>query len=58
METASMGRVVVEAIIENLQDVWDVDRGMFNSRTKRFAVALCMMLWSIPAHPSCRFRNG
>ncbi|WP_435007152.1 aspartyl protease family protein [Tundrisphaera lichenicola] len=27
METESMGRVTVEATIENLRDVWDVERG-------------------------------
>lgn len=28
METATMGRVLVEAKIENLDDVWDVQKGM------------------------------
>jgi predicted aspartyl protease len=28
METASMGRVTTEASIENIQDLWDVERGL------------------------------
>jgi clan AA aspartic protease len=28
METAEMGRVLVEMKVENLQDLWDVQRGM------------------------------
>ncbi|MEX0717078.1 MAG: retropepsin-like aspartic protease [Planctomycetaceae bacterium] len=28
METETMGRVVTQATVENLQDLWDVDRGM------------------------------
>jgi predicted aspartyl protease len=28
METAEMGRVLVEAKVENLQDLWDVKRGL------------------------------
>jgi predicted aspartyl protease len=28
METATMGRVLTEAKIENLKDLWDVERGM------------------------------
>ena len=28
METATMGRVVTEATIENLKDLWDVERGL------------------------------
>ncbi len=31
METEAMGRVLVEATIENLQDVWDADTRIYSS---------------------------
>ncbi len=40
METASMGRVVTEAIIENLEDLWAVKRGLLTQeQTRRIVVA-------------------
>jgi predicted aspartyl protease len=35
METETTGRVLVEALIENLQDVWDVERGMLKPEEVR-----------------------
>ena len=31
METATMGRVLTEATIENLKDLWDVERSMIQA---------------------------
>jgi len=36
METATMGRVVTEARIENLKDLWDFKRGMMPAEKARF----------------------
>ncbi|MEX0704231.1 MAG: retropepsin-like aspartic protease [Planctomycetales bacterium] len=35
METETMGRVVTQATVENLQDLWDVDRGMLQPEEVR-----------------------
>lgn len=35
METATIGRVLTEATIENLQDLWDVHRGLLPSAKAR-----------------------
>ena len=35
METTTMGRVLTEATIENLQDLWDVRRGMLSADAVR-----------------------
>jgi predicted aspartyl protease len=38
METAPMGRVLTEATIENLQDLWDVERGLMPADQARKVV--------------------
>lgn len=39
METNSMGRVLTEATVENLKDLWDVERGLLPSdQARRIAV--------------------
>jgi predicted aspartyl protease len=35
METETMGRVLTEATIENLRDLWDVERGLLPSDQER-----------------------
>jgi predicted aspartyl protease len=35
MENATMGRVLVEAVVENLQDIWDERRGMLPAEKVR-----------------------
>lgn len=36
METAEMGRVTTEALVENLKDLWDAERGILaNSQVRR-----------------------
>src|SRR4051812_30592928 len=35
METAAMGRVVTEATIENLKDLWDAERGLIPAEEAR-----------------------
>ena len=39
METNAMGRVVTEAIIENLRDLWDAERGLLSAdQVRRISV--------------------
>lgn len=38
METAAMGRVTTEAILENLQDLWAVESGMISRAQARRAI--------------------
>jgi predicted aspartyl protease len=38
MEPTTMGRVIVEAIVENLRDVWDVKRGLLTAEELRRVV--------------------
>jgi predicted aspartyl protease len=38
METETMGRVTVEATIENLKDAWDVERGLLAAESARKVV--------------------
>jgi predicted aspartyl protease len=35
METEGMGRVLTEATVENLRDLWDVQRGLLTDETAR-----------------------
>ena len=35
METAAMGRVITEATIENLKDLWDIERGLMKQEQAR-----------------------
>jgi hypothetical protein len=40
MENATMGRVLVEAVVENLQDIWDERRGMLPpEKVRRVTIA-------------------
>ena len=42
METETMGRVLTEACVENLKDLWDVERGL------KPAVVFCLSrIWKI-----------
>jgi predicted aspartyl protease len=56
METATMGRVLTEATIENLKDLWDAERGLIPSeQARRVTVSDALVdmgatLLSLPTH--------
>ena len=53
METPSMGRVLTEATIENLEDLWAIKRGLMRSRLRDASVALFGVV-SLPSAKSNR----
>ena len=56
METATMGRVLTEAMIENFQDLYAVKLGVL--RPIRSAGSWFAMPWSTPGRRSSRCRRG
>ena len=56
LESKSMGRVTTEATIENLKDLWDVERGIIPaSQARRVTVPdavvdTCVKMLSLPKH--------
>ena len=47
METDTMGRVLVEAMLESLKDLWALEQGLI--KPIRCEGLLCLMPWLIPA---------
>jgi predicted aspartyl protease len=49
METNTMGRVLVEATVENLRDLWDAERGMLpGDQVRRITVDTGATILSLP----------
>ena len=57
METETMGKVVVTAMIENLEDLYEVETGLI-AADDQFAVLRSMTPSSTPARRPCCFRKG
>ena len=57
METETMGKVIVTAMIENLEDLYRCRERIVAARTKSGALK-SMMPSSTPARRRCCFRKG
>ncbi len=57
METETIGRVLTEATIENLKDLWDKERGLVSTRP-RFEESRSPTLWLIRERRSSHCRHA